>query len=289
MLPGDVIPAQKTHIQLGLAGFEHLPAAQEAIGLASPFQLKASITPLLIAPQLFGKQAVVKGCPSWIKATQENHPARNLPLGFVIFLLLYRSQLLHSALIQPVAATALILAAWMSAPFLPVQAAPLTSQPQKSATTSKPSLQGSQGNYTASVFVAASPQRAWQVLSNYGAMAGVMPDIKEAQVLSRNGASLMLRQTYQAPYTFGLRVNATLAVRENKPHQLSYSLISSEHIRQLKGSWTITPVAGGVLLRHTIQVDPRVPDFLRPLYFELSEANLLQSMAILKRLMEQGG
>ena len=161
--------------------------------------------------------------------------------------------------------------------------------PTTAATPSKPSLRGSQGSYTASVFVAASPQKTWQVLCNYGAMAGVMPDIKEAQVLSRNGATLVLRQTYQAPYTFGLRINATLAVREYKPHQLSYSLLSSEHIRQLKGSWTITPVAGGVLLRHTIQVDPRVPDLLRPLYFELSEANLLQSMAILKRLMEQGG
>jgi hypothetical protein len=32
-----------------------------------------------------------------------------------------------------------------------------------------------------------------------------------------------------------------------------------------------------------------VPSVIRPLYFELSEANLLQSMAILKRLMEQGG
>jgi hypothetical protein len=120
-------------------------------------------------------------------------------------------------------------------------------------------------------------------------MAGVMPDIKEAQVLSHNGANLVLRQTYQAPYTFGLRITATLAMHESPPRQLSYSLISSEQIRQLKGSWTITPVAGGVLLRHTILMDPAVPSVIRPLYFELSEANLLQSMAILKRLMEQGG
>jgi hypothetical protein len=47
-------------------------------------------------------------------------------------------------------------------------------------------------------------------------------------------------------------------------------------------------VAGGVLLRHKIQVDPMAPNFVRPLYFELSEANLLQSMAILKRLIEKG-
>ena len=138
------------------------------------------------------------------------------------------------------------------------------------------------------MFVAASPQRAWQVLTNYGAMAGVMPDIQEAQVLSRNGTSLVLRQTYQAPYTFGLRVTASLAMQESAPRQLSYSLINSEQIRQLKGSWTITPVAGGVLLRHKIQVDPIAPNFVRPLYFELSEANLLQSMAILKRLIEKG-
>jgi hypothetical protein len=176
----------------------------------------------------------------------------------------------------------------MGAPVLPGQAAPQASPPQKSATTSKPSLQGSQGNYTASVFVAASPQRAWQVLTNYGAMAGVMPDIQEAQVLSRNGTSLVLRQTYQAPYTFGLRVTASLAMQESAPRQLSYSLIKSEQIRQLKGSWTITPVAGGVLLRHKIQVDPMAPNFVRPLYFELSEANLLQSMAILTRLIEKG-
>jgi hypothetical protein len=201
----------------------------------------------------------------------------------------------HLGLLRPLAARGFTVAALISTPWLPslgfgfLAPASGVSAAAAPAAPSKPSLRGSQGSYTASVFVATSPQKAWQVLSNYGAMAGVMPDIKEAQVLSRNGASLVLRQTYQAPYTFGLRVNVTLAVRENKPHQLSYSLISSEHIRQLKGSWTITPVTGGVLLRHTIQVDPRVPDLLRPLYFELSEANLLQSMAILKRLMEQGG
>jgi len=169
------------------------------------------------------------------------------------------------------------------------QAASPTKPPQKSTTTSQPRLQGRQGSYEATVFVTAPPKKAWQVLTNYAAMAGVMPDIKEAQVLSRNGANLVLRQTYQAPYTFGLRVTATLAIRESPQHQLSYSLISSEQIRQLKGSWTITPVAGGVLLRHTILMDPAVPSVIRPLYFELSEANLLQSMAILKRLMEQGG
>ena len=151
----------------------------------------------------------------------------------------------------------------------------------------KPTLRGSQGNYTATVFVAAPAKRAWSVLSNYEAMAGVMPDIKEAKVLKRNGSSLELLQVYQAPYTFGQRIKATLAMRETAPRQLSYQLIQGDQINSLKGTWTITPVSGGVLLRHQIQIDPVVPGFVRPLYYELSEANLLQSMRLLKRLIEQ--
>lgn len=151
----------------------------------------------------------------------------------------------------------------------------------------RPTVRGSKGNYTATVFAAVSAKRAWAVLTNYEAMAGVMPDIKEAKVLRRNGSSLELQQTYQAPYTFGQRIKATLQVREQAPRQFSYQLIKGDRIRELKGSWSLTPVNGGVLVRHQISVDPEVPGFVRPLYYELSEANLRQSMAILKRLMEQ--
>lgn len=148
------------------------------------------------------------------------------------------------------------------------------------------SVRGREGNYTANVFVAVPAKRAWSVLVNYEAMAGVMPDIKEAKVLRRNGPVVELQQTYQAPYTFGRRITAVLTMRETPPRQLSYSLVRGDQIKQLQGTWTITPVSGGVQLRHQLQVDPVVPGFVRPLYFELMETNLKQSMAILKRLME---
>jgi hypothetical protein len=148
-------------------------------------------------------------------------------------------------------------------------------------------VRGSQGNYTATVFVAASPRRAWSVLTGYEAMAGVMPDIKEARVLSRNGSNVELQQVYQAPYTFGRRINAVLTMRETAPRQLSYQLLRGDQIKQLQGNWTITPVSGGVQLRHQLQVDPVIPSFVRPLYYELMGTNLEQSMRILKRVMEQ--
>ena len=150
----------------------------------------------------------------------------------------------------------------------------------------KPIVRGSKGNYTASVFVAATASRAWDVLTNYEAMAGVMPDIKEARVLNRHGNSVELQQVYQAPYTFGQRIRATLSMRETPNRLLTYQLIQGNQIKLLKGSWSITPTTGGVMLRHQIQVDPVIPGFLKPAYYELSEANLLQSMRILKRLIE---
>ncbi len=152
----------------------------------------------------------------------------------------------------------------------------------------KPQLKGSQGSYTASIVVATTQQHAWKVLTNYVATANAMPDIKQARLISRQGNRVEVAHTYQAPYTFGLRINARLAVTETPPQQMSYRLISGDRIRSLQGNWTLTPVKGGVLVKHQIKIDPDLPDVLRPLYFDLSETNLKQSMEILRNLMEKG-
>ncbi len=151
----------------------------------------------------------------------------------------------------------------------------------------QPLLKGSQGAYIASIIVATTPEKAWKVLTNYEATATSMPDIKQAKLIGRQGNKLEIAQTYQAPYTFGLRIKARLAITESPPRQMSYRLISGDRIRSLEGSWTLTPVNGGVLVKHQIKVDPDLPAVLRPLYFELSETNLKQSMDILRNLMER--
>ncbi len=168
------------------------------------------------------------------------------------------------------------------------QAQPFQTSQLLAAAANRVTLQGSQGRYTASVMVPVSAQKAWAVLSNYERMAGVMPDIQRAQVLSRSGRNLELAQTYRAPYTFGQSINARLRVQESPPNQMSYQLISGDRIKQLSGNWTITPVAGGVLVRHQIQIVPEVPGFLLGTYYELSEANLRQSMQIMAREMQRG-
>jgi len=154
------------------------------------------------------------------------------------------------------------------------------------ASLAKPVLRGSQGNYVVSEFVATSPQRAWAVLTNFNSQAEWAPDISQTKVLKRSGTSLELQQTYRAGYTFGLPIKARLSIKENPPRSFSYKLIQGDRLNTLQGSWSITPVVGGVQLRHTMQVDPQVPGPLRPIYYEQQEQNLLQWMRILKRRME---
>lgn len=154
------------------------------------------------------------------------------------------------------------------------------------AAQARPVLRGSNGNYTVSEFVAATPQRAWAVLTNFDSQAEWAPDITQAQVVKRSGNQLELQQTYRAAYTFGLPIKARLTITQQPPKGFSYRLIQGDRLNQLQGSWTITPVKGGVQLRHQIQVDPQVPGPLRPLYYDQQETNLLQWMTILKKRME---
>ena len=168
----------------------------------------------------------------------------------------------------------------LAAPMTPVAAA---------APADRVLLKGKDGNYTASVFVATTPKRAWVVLTNYEGLASQLPDLNASRLLKREGNKLELQHTYQAPYTFGRRIQATLAMTETPIRQLSYTLIRGDQIRRLQGTWTITPIQGGVQLRHQIQVDPEVPAIVRPIYNDLFETNLQQSMQILKKIMEQPG
>ena len=155
-----------------------------------------------------------------------------------------------------------------------------------SPAVAKPILRGSQGNYVVTEFVATTTQGAWAVLTNFNSQAEWAPDINQTKVLKRSGSNLELQQTYRAGYTFGLPIKARLSVQETPPKGFSYKLIQGDRLNTLQGSWTIQPVAGGVLLKHQMQVDPQVPGPLRPFYYEQQEQNLRQWMTILKRRME---
>jgi len=177
--------------------------------------------------------------------------------------------------------------AWAKPPGPPAQLLAQDSGPDRPVqpALADPVLTGSKGHYRATMVVPVTQARAWAVLTNYEAMAGLMPDIKQAKVLNRQGSQLELAQTYQAPSTFGLPIKVVLAVEEKAPRWMRYRLLRGERILSLQGQWSLTRVRGGVLVDHQIALEPDLPGFLRPTYDDLNESNLRQSMVVLRRLM----
>ena len=145
-----------------------------------------------------------------------------------------------------------------------------------------------QGNTrTASMTVAVPPQRAWEVLTDYVATGEAMPDISNVQMISRQGNNLKLRQTYQAPYTFGLTISAVLAVTETPKTAIHFRLLKGDLISSLSGSWTLTPTQSGTRLRHTITLVPELPGLMQPLFAQMTRTSLRESMRRLSALMEK--
>ena len=145
-----------------------------------------------------------------------------------------------------------------------------------------------QGNTrTASMTVPVPPQRAWEVLTDYVATGEAMPDISNVQMISRQGNNLKLRQTYQAPYTFGLTISAVLAVTETPKTAIHFRLLKGDLISSLSGNWTLTPTQSGTRLRHTITLVPELPGLMQPLFAQMTRTSLRESMLRLSALMEK--
>lgn len=143
-----------------------------------------------------------------------------------------------------------------------------------------------QGNTrTATMTLPVPPERAWAVLTNYVATGEAMPDITKVQVLSRSGSSLRLRQTYQAPYTFGLAITADLSVEEVPKRVIRFRMLRGDQIRRLDGQWTLTPVQMGTKLQHTITLVPELPSVLQAGFRQLTQPSLQQSMRLLQLRM----
>ncbi len=139
---------------------------------------------------------------------------------------------------------------------------------------------------TVSMQVPVPAERAWAVLTDYTRTFSAMPDVKAVSLVSRKGQQLRLRQVLKAPYTFGLSITALLEGKEDvKSRTLRYWLVQGDRISALSGDWTLTPVAGGTRIVHTIRLKPEVPPLLLPSFRSLHDASLQKNFKTLRQLM----
>ena len=155
------------------------------------------------------------------------------------------------------------------------------------ANSATPVIVGNSGNYSVSVLAYTTLDKAWTVLADFKSQSVWAPDIVKSQITKDLSGVIRLEQTYQAPYTFGLPINVSLNIVLSNGTGFKYSSVPGPFLKSLNGQWSLRKSQGGVLVTHSISVDPILPSALRPLYFKAQEHNLRQWMSILKRRMEE--
>lgn len=111
--------------------------------------------------------------------------------------------------------------------------------------------------------IAAPIGRVWDVIVDYARYAEFVPGVMSTRVL---GASGGVRQV-EYEVDVGLRrLRYVLALREEPPARVSWSLVRGELLLSSNGSWELTEDGTGTLARYSAEVrisrPPLVPAFV---------------------------
>lgn len=104
----------------------------------------------------------------------------------------------------------------------------------------------------ASFFVKAAPEACFQILADVTHLPEFMPGMKRIEVLERDGNAMVVRLIGD----HGDLVQRRVA---DPPRRISWSLIRSAGLREMRGHWLIEPAQGGAVLRYALGVRPIVP------------------------------
>jgi ribosome-associated toxin RatA of RatAB toxin-antitoxin module len=113
--------------------------------------------------------------------------------------------------------------------------------------------------------VAARPAVAWRILTDYGHLAEVVPNLKSARVLARDGDKVMVEQVGAARFLFFSRaVRLVVLVHEQAPDKIDVSLVEGD-MKVYRCSWELVPLDDGgtrVLYRAAIEPAFYVPEMI---------------------------
>lgn len=113
------------------------------------------------------------------------------------------------------------------------------------------------------VRIAAPPDRVWGVLVDYPRYPEFVPGVRGCRVIPAPGGACHVEYDVD----LGIRkIRYVLALREEKPRRLSWTLVEGELLTRSEGQWELTEIGGATLARYTVDVQitrpPLVPRFV---------------------------
>ncbi|GAA4020172.1 SRPBCC family protein [Actimicrobium antarcticum] len=117
----------------------------------------------------------------------------------------------------------------------------------------------------ASGFTRATPERVWQVLTDYERQPDYVPNLTAARVVSRNGTELVLEQDGRGGFfLFKRAIHLKVRILEKQPSSIDVALISGD-MKRYSARWLLTPAeqsgAAGTRIDYSGSIEP---DFFVP-------------------------
>jgi ribosome-associated toxin RatA of RatAB toxin-antitoxin module len=159
--------------------------------------------------------------------------------------------------------------AW-SAPIMPVHAElfggpvdRLPSVQRNSLRNGQTVVTGDNGKYVARVLVKASPDKVWQVLTDYGNLHKFIPNMTSSKILESRGNRKVIEQVdSRQVFLISIVSRTKLAIQETDRRQIDFRLLDGD-LSKMEGYWKMEPVsdvpnkpANKILITYTVNAQP---------------------------------
>jgi len=132
-------------------------------------------------------------------------------------------------------------------------------------------------------WIPATPQQAWQALTDYEGIPGFVPSLARSQVLARSGGHVLIRQEARLAFLFFRRhMEVRLDVLEEPFLRISFKDSLREDFEIYEGSWEIREVSGGAEVVYRLRARPRfaLPGWLARRLFASQAGDLLSRVRL---------
>jgi hypothetical protein len=142
--------------------------------------------------------------------------------------------------------------------------------------------------------VQAKPGEVWAVLSDYGALKGVVSSMLDSRVMSRDGGVVLVEQTLRGRFLFFRKtLKLLLKIEESAPLSLDFAAVSDKPFHVYEGGWRLSAGAEGVKVgyRLTVSSAEMAPAFVERGLFKDNARELLAELKaeILRRMALRAG
>ncbi|MEB3312095.1 MAG: SRPBCC family protein [Snowella sp.] len=147
-------------------------------------------------------------------------------------------------------------------------------------------ITGNNGNYEIRLLVNSSLEKTWKAITNYTKINNFIPTVISSKVIEAKENQKILDQVYQGDYTLGVKAKVRVQVKESYPKEIKINLVKGDFLNKLQGKFSLQPInSKQLLLIYTVNIDPKIP-FSKELFFNMYKDSLIESMGLLKRILE---